>query len=49
MAPGVPVIVMTGHMDTHEEDLLQHAGVSALLPKPFTSAELDQLVRQLLR
>ncbi len=49
MAPGVPVIVMTGHMDTHEEDLRQHAGVSALLPKPFTSAELDRLVRQHLR
>lgn len=49
MAPGVPVIVMTGHMDTHVEDLRQHAGVSALLPKPFTSAELDRVVRQHLR
>ena len=46
LAPGVPVIVMTGHLDTHDEDPRQHAGVRALLPKPFTSAELDRVVRQ---
>jgi len=44
--PEVPVIVMTGHMDTYDEDIARHRGVSALLPKPFTSAELDQAVRR---
>ena len=44
--PDVPVIVMTGHMDTNDEDLATHRGVSALLPKPFTSAELEQVLRQ---
>ncbi|MBL0939045.1 MAG: response regulator [Gemmatimonadaceae bacterium] len=44
--PDVPVIVMTGHMDAHDEDLSLRPGVCAVLPKPFTSAELQHAISE---
>ncbi len=42
--PAVPVVVMTGHLATADDDGAARPGVRAVLAKPFTSRELESML-----
>jgi len=42
------IIVMTGYRDDESAELVRHAGASALIEKPFDSAELLRIIFHLM-
>jgi hypothetical protein len=46
--PGTPIIICTGYSDKLTPDLLEHLGISALVPKPIVRNELMLTVRRVL-
>jgi signal transduction histidine kinase/CheY-like chemotaxis protein len=45
--PGVPVVVMTGHVASTDDEAVCRPGVRAVIAKPFTAAELQAVLRAL--
>jgi CheY-like chemotaxis protein len=46
--PSLPVILMTGNADALDPEALSLASVAAVMPKPFSSAELGQTIERVL-
>ncbi len=47
--PGLPIIMTTGYIDEFPPDEIAHAGVCRLVMKPMSSAELGNVVAELLK
>ena len=44
---GMPIVVMTGHVELDQKERLSALGVNTVLPKPFKLAALTEAVRTL--
>lgn len=44
---GMPIVVMTGHVELDQKERLGALGVNTVLPKPFKLAALIEAVRTL--
>ncbi|MBB31775.1 MAG: hypothetical protein CME25_23090 [Gemmatimonadetes bacterium] len=44
---GLPIVVMTGHVELDQKERLSALGVNTVLPKPFKLAALIEAVRTL--
>lgn len=47
--PGLPVILMSGHLDAPDVDLQQYPAVRGVLAKPFSTAELREALNRAAR
>jgi len=44
--PELPVVMMSGHVDTLRTQMTDHVGVVAFVAKPFTAKELGETIGQ---
>ncbi len=46
VAPGLPIVLMTGRLEPHLEQVAREAGIRLVLPKPFQWHEIARVVRR---
>jgi CheY-like chemotaxis protein len=46
VAPGLPIVLMTGRLEPHLEEVAREAGIRLVLSKPFHWHEIARVVRQ---
>jgi CheY-like chemotaxis protein len=47
-APQLPIVLMTGNLELEDDETAQHAMITGILSKPFTSGELQGMLQRCL-